>query len=198
MTMLVKITGEERARLTFSGAAIVTMRTAQRKALEREAEIVRKAMVDHLTGRKLVGKRPPKLLATTLATRRARGNNSAAPFLDSRRLLGSIVVRPAGRGATYVGVDPSAKTKSGLAMTQLAEQLEYGTTIAMQFTPAMVAKLRQMGVPESVHPSGGTGIVIIRIKPRPFLAPLNAAYNRDAGRIARVSMTIRGVMAGWW
>jgi hypothetical protein len=190
-------TGVAEARRTLSRGAAAAFRSAHMAAIWREGEVARQMLVDHLSGRKLIGKRPPKLEVTTLATRRAHGNNSAAPLNDSGELINAIVVKRV-RGGTFVGVERSAVNRKGFPLARLAEIQENGATIVQRITPAMVAKLRSMGVPPPQNSDSSGGLVVIRIKPRPFLGPLGRAYKRDKNATARVGGFVQQAMSGWW
>ena len=196
MKIDMKITGAPRARRSVGPLAIAAMRRSIRAALNREGEIVREMLTGHLTGKKLLGKRPARLMRSTLATRAARGNPSAAPLLDYRELLDSIGVYRKG-DTVFVGIKRGARNRRGFPLTVLGQQLELGTTIVQRITPAMIGKLREMGVPPSGQ-GDGSGVVVIRIKPRPWLAPLRDAYDRDKRAPERVANAVQVGMRGVW
>jgi hypothetical protein len=193
----VQITGEARMRRALSLANAIAVKRAIRQALEREAQLVQEMLVNHLRGKKLIGKRPAKLEPTTRATRAAKGNSNNTPLLDRGELIAAIQVKRAG-DSFFVGVSNSARNRRGYPLARLGQQLEEGTIIAQHVTPGVIAKLREMGVPRTSQPhsgSSGDGIMIIVIRPRPWLAPVRNAYGKDPGRIARVHAAIAAAMA---
>lgn len=196
----VKITGEQRMRRALSITTAVKVKRALRLALEREAQLVQGMLIDHLRGKKLIGKRPARLEPTTRATRAANGTSSSVPLLDKGELVGAISVKRVGDGF-FVGVPNGARNRRGYPLARLGQQLEEGTIIAQHITPGVIAKLREMGVPRSTQPhsgsagTGSSGIMIIVIKPRPWLSPVRAAYGKDPGRVARVQAAVATAMA---
>ncbi len=192
----VQITGERRMRRALSITRAVAAKRAMKQALEHEAELVRKMLTDHLSGRKLLGKRPAKLEPTTRATRAAKRSGSNTPLRDRGELISAIEVRRAGDGY-FVGVANNARNARGYPLVQLGQQLEEGTIIAQHITPAVIAKLREMGVPKTSQPhsgANGAGIMIIVIKPRPWLTPARRAYEKDPGRAMRIQARVAAAL----
>ena len=126
-------TGVVKARRSLSPAAAAALRAAETVAVWREGDEMRQMLVDHLTG-KLHGKRPARLKATTLATRRARGNNSAAPLADTREMIEAIALKRVPKGA-FIGIPNSSVNRKGFSLAKLAEIQEKGATIAQRITP---------------------------------------------------------------
>jgi phage gpG-like protein len=172
-------------RLLASGPA--RLKGAIATAVRQEAQLLRKQIVEGITNQAPGGQPFKPLAATTLAARRLRGFGGTKALLRRGDLRGSITVVVEGDEA-FVGVSRKARNKSGTPLANIAEIHEFGAgPFIVPMTPRMrrflFAMLRKAGVePGTGHGGGGSGAVVVRIPPRPFLRPAFEAFKDGAQR----------------
>jgi hypothetical protein len=152
---------------------------AQDMAVQREAQFLRRQMVQNLTsGGALAGKPFAPLGQGTLVMRAFRGFGGTKPLIVTGALRNSISVVKLPGGVVFVGVrrgGPGAK--GGKSGANIAEIHEFGASFTVRMTPKMrrflAAAYRRAGVPFG-RPGGGkgSGVLTIRIPARPFVGPV--------------------------
>ena len=151
--------------------------------VQNEAEELRKEIVKGLEEGAPGGKRLKAPSPVTLAIRRAQGISSTKPLLASGELVKAIRVKRQGR-AFHVGIDEGAKSKNGQSLMAIAKRLEhgYGPVVATpQQRRWLFAMIRKGGLRQrSRSAQRGRGSMVIKVAPRPFIAPALASYKRKA------------------
>ena len=120
-----------------------------------------------------------------LAIRKFRGFGGTKALTAGGDLRGSITITKEG-DQVFLGVHRTAKTRTGQSLVDIAAVHELGSwPIAMKITPKarafLHAAVRKAGLdtPGSGHPS--TGIAVIQVPARPFLAPVAKNLGGDFG-----------------
>ena len=133
-----------------------------------------------------------------------RGGHGGKPLFRSGDLRNSVTKVKAGAGAIFIGVPRNAPSKAGRPLVNIADVHERGATIVLRMTPAMrrflFARLpKQIGprLPGGHFYSKSTGIIVIKIPARPFIAPVFAEFGpttheRFLARLAK-RLDARGV-----
>ena len=165
-------------------------------AVRQEAQLLRKQIVEGITNQAPGGKPFAPLAPTTLAARRLRGFGGTKALLRRGDLRNSITVIVEGDEA-FVGVSRKARGKGGSSLANVAEIHEFGAgPFIVPMTPRMrrflFAMLRKAGITPGSGHGGGTGAVVVRIPPRPFLRPAfealkNGAQRRFLRRVAELT-----------
>lgn len=171
--------------------------------LAREAELMRGHIIQGFTNSGISAPWKP-LSPWTLAMRRFRKFGGTKPLIHSGEMRKSVITESSGYQA-FCGILYSTRAKNGQPMVNLAKVHEFGATIVLKITPkmrkflAMIAKFAGFAKKKS---SGGgssrsSGVLIIRIPPRPFMFP--ARQKLEQGQIARVekffpSLTVQGTV----
>ena len=155
-------------------------------AVRQEAQLLRKQIVEGITNQAPGGKPFAPLAATTLAARRLRGFGGTKALLRRGDLRNSITVIVEGDEA-FVGVSRKARGNGGSSLANVAEIHEFGAgPFIVPMTPRMrrflFAMLRKAGITPGSGHGGGTGAVVVRIRPRPFLRPAFEAFKNGAQR----------------
>jgi hypothetical protein len=161
-------------------AAPRRMQAAFDKALLQEAQFLRTKIVEGIREQAPGGRAFTPLAPTTLAIRQFRGFHGTKALIVQADLRNSITVVKDG-DRVLVGVLHTARNRVGKSLVDIAALQEYGSRpIVVRLTPKarafLHAAFRHAGLdrPESAQP--GIGIAIIRIPPRPFLAPVFEKY----------------------
>jgi phage gpG-like protein len=137
---------------------------------------------------------------TTIAIRRFRGFKGTKPLIVRGDLRNSITVVKQGDGV-FVGVLRSAKTAAGQSLVNVAAVHELGSRpIVLKLTPKvrrfLHAAFRAAGLDAPAGDRPSTGIAVIKIPARPFLAPLFETHGKPAyvaGRfLDRVAQNLGG------
>ena len=156
------------------------MQAAFDKALWQEGQFLRTKIVEGIREQAPGGRAFTPLAPTTLAIRQFRGFRGSKALIVQADLRNSItVVRDGDR--VLVGVLRTARNRAGKSLVDIAALQEYGSRpIVVHLTPRarafLHAAFRHAGLdgPRSGQP--GTGIAVIQIPPRPFLAPVFDKY----------------------
>lgn len=161
----VKLTGDWAKSKRILNASVDELKAALPKAIELEAQYMVRKIVAYI--KKGV---PPPLAPLTVARRAIGGFKGTKPLIRNADLRNSITYVPEGNEA-FIGVLRS----SGKA--NIAEVMEFGATIAMQVTDKMRAFLfgvlfKKAGSTASTKSGFGSGLIIIKIPPRPFMTPV--------------------------
>ena len=160
--------------------------------LRREAEALRKEIVQGITRQAPGGEAFAPLSPLTLAARKMKGFGGTKPLLvrgDLRNAISTIVRR----GEAFVGVPRKARGKDGEPLVDVAQTQEFGSDpVVIPMTPAMrrfvFALLRKAG--EAPRGGSGKGVVVVQVPARPFLRPAFKAWRKGAqgrflGHVAR-------------
>jgi len=149
--------------------------------VQDEAQALRNEIREGLERQAPGGKRITPL---SEATRALRGGSGSKALIHTGRLRDGVRVEKRG-SEFFVGFE-STPTKSGLPLSKLAEIHERGVgpkPMSDKQRRYLMAKLRESG---AAHRTGGTrGSAVMRIPPRPFMAPAMRAYRRRAGSRVR-------------
>lgn len=180
--------------------APAAIKTALDQAILREAHLLRAAMVKGIDsgapgGQKFAGHSP-----LTLVVRRFRGFGGSKILVQSAALRNSITVAKVG-SVVFVGVLRRSRGKGGRSGADIARIHEEGRTFTRTLSPKarrfLFAAMRAAGLPRRARAKGakGGGVTItVRIPPRPFIAPVVAAMDRDAMQ-KRITDAIRKAIA---
>jgi hypothetical protein len=169
-------------------AAPKRMREAVDKALMQEAQFFRTKIVEGIREQAPGGKAFAPLAPTTLAIRRLRGFKGTKALLVQGDLRNSITVVKEG-DRVFVGVLRSAKGRAGQPLVDVASVHEFGSRpIAVKLTPKsrafLHAAFKRAGLDSTSTGKPTTGIAIIRVPARPFLAPVFEKY-ADPDQVSR-------------
>jgi hypothetical protein len=113
----------------------------------------------------------------------AGGRHGGKPLFRSGDLRNAVTKVMMG-GAAFIGVPRNAPKKGSTGLVNIADVHEHGRTIVMKMTPKM-RRFLHARLPKRIGPrmrngsfSSGqsTGILVIRIPPRPFIAPVFAEH----------------------
>lgn len=168
---------------------------ALKKATLQEGHYLRKQMLDYI---KTSGDGTMKpLAASTLAVRRFKGKNGTKPLIVTGGLRNSITVKSlAGGDAVFIGILSSAEQ----GRVKIAEIAERGITIVMPYTPRahrfLMAAFRNAGLAGEESGASRTSIVVIRIPPRPIVAPVMEKHAQPAMVKARFELNMAVSMGG--
>jgi len=161
-------------------AAPQRMQAAFDKALLQEAQFLRTKIVEGIREQAPGGRAFTPLAPATLAIRRFRGFHGTKALLVQGDLRNSITVTKDG-DQVFVGVLRTARNRAGKSLVDIAALHEHGSRpIVIRLTPKarafLHAAFRHAGLdgPSSGQPS--TGIAVIQIPARPFLAPVFEKY----------------------
>jgi len=174
---------------------------AKRVALRQEAEFFRKKIVEGLREQSPGGRAFKPLSETTIAMRRALGFKGTKALIKRGDLRNSITVQEAG-DMVFVGVARQAKNSAGEAVIDIAKLNENGSKpIVIKVTPRMLRLLamafRKHGGTNRMGPHRtSTGIIIVRIPARPFLAPVFDKYGQAEEASRRFAGRMQKLMKG--
>jgi hypothetical protein len=174
------------------------------KAMLQEGQFLRTKIVEGIREQAPGGRAFAPLAPTTLAIRKFRGFGGTKALLVNADLRNSITVTR-DRDRVHVGVLRTARNRAGQSLLDIAAMNEHGTRpIVMRLTPKarafLHAAFRKAGLdaPGAGQPS--TGLAIVQIPPRPFLAPVFEKYARpeDVSRrfLERVAKLLGGDFGG--
>ena len=176
-----KRTGDwARAKAMLRRASLMAGPTL-RAGVQDEAQALRDEIREGLDRQAPGGKRLTPLSEATKALRSGSGNKA---LIHTGRLLDSISVEK--RGDDFFVGFASTPTKSGLPLSKIAEIHERGVgpkPMSDKQRRYLMARLREAGAPR--HTGGARGGAVMRIPPRPFMAPAMRAYRRRAGSHVR-------------
>jgi phage gpG-like protein len=150
------------------------------KALLQEAQFLRTKIVEGIREQAPGGRAFAPLAPTTLAIRQFRGFHGTKALIVHGDLRNSITVTKDG-DRVLVGVLRTARNRAGRYLVDIAALHEHGSRpIVLRLTPKarafLHAAFRHAGLdgPSSGQPS--TGIAVIQVPARPFLAPVFEKY----------------------
>jgi hypothetical protein len=163
---------------------------ATKQALLQEGHFFRNKIVEGLREQAPGGEPFEPLSPMTLATRKAEGFGGSKALIRRGDLRNSVSVTADGE-RVFVGVLRSAVGKDGRPVANIAEMNEYGSEpIVIRMTEKMRAFLaiafREAGIEEpdaSKHVS--TGIIVVRIPPRPFVGPVWRKWGQPPEQVAK-------------
>jgi hypothetical protein len=156
------------------------MQAAFDKALWQEGQFLRTKIVEGIREQAPGGRAFTPLAPTTLAIRQFRGFRGTKALIVQADLRNSItVVRDGDR--VLVGVLRTARNRAGKSLVDIAALQEYGSRpIVVHLTPKarafLHAAFRHAGLDGPSSGQSGTGIAVIQIPARPFLAPVFDKY----------------------
>ena len=163
---------------------------AKKKALLLEAHFFRAKIIEGLGAQAPAGKAFKPLAPSTIAMRKFLGFKGTKALLRRGDLRNSIVVHDLGE-EVFVGILRQAKTRDGQPLIDVAKLNEYGSKpIVIKITPKMAALLhmafRKAGgaMNRMGPPRASTGVIVVKIPARPFLARVFEKYggNEEAQR----------------
>jgi hypothetical protein len=146
-----------------------------RKALLKEAQLFRKEIVEGIAAQAPGGEAFAPLSALTLALRKLRGFRGSKALARHGDLRNSVQVTETPEGA-FVGVLRTARAEDGQPLVDLAELNESGSRhpIVVRVTDklrALFLALYLEGL-TAAPLSATTQVLVVRLPPRPFLAPV--------------------------
>lgn len=170
------------------------------RALTQEAHALRAALVEGLDKQAPGGQPLTPLAPLTIAARQLRRFRGTKVLIRTAELRNALaVIRRA--SIVFVGIPGTARGRDGRSLSARAEAHEYGTDpTIVPITPRMRRFLfslyRQAG--REANRTGGpnSGVVVIQIPPRPFLRPVQSAFQVGVTRrfLARVVADLTGGM----
>jgi phage gpG-like protein len=150
------------------------------KAVLQEAQFLRTKIVEGLREQAPGGRPFTPLAPTTLAIRKFRGFGGTKALLVHGDLRNSITVTRDG-DRVLVGVLRTARNRAGQSLVDIGALNEHGSRpIVMRLTPKarafLHAAFRKAGLDSPGAGQPSTGLAIVQIPPRPFLAPVFEKY----------------------
>lgn len=194
--------GEWETALTTLARAPRDFANAKRTALLQEAQFFRTKIIQGL-GEQAPGGRAFKPLApTTIAMRKFLGFKGTKALMRRGDLRNSIVVQEVG-DQIFVGILRQAKNSKGESLIDVAKLNEFGSKpIIIKITPRM-ARFLHMAFRKSGGfgnrmgpPRAGTGLIVVQIPARPFLAPVFEKYGGNDEAQKRYADRIVKLMKG--
>jgi hypothetical protein len=184
MTVRVQKVGDWSLARRILSSASRRFKDAIDKAVLQEAQFFRTKIIEGLREGAPGGQAFAPLAPTTLAIRRFRGFKGTKPLIVRGDLRNSITVVKQGDGV-FVGVLRSAKAAGGQSLVNVAAVHELGSRpIVLKLTPKvrrfLHAAFRAAGLDAPAGDRPSTGIAVIKIPARPFLAPVFEAFGKPA------------------
>jgi phage gpG-like protein len=157
-------------------AAPKRMQAAFDKALLQEAQFLRTKIVEGIREQAPGGRAFAPLAPTTLAIRRFRGFHGTKALLVQGDLRNSITVTK-NDDQVFVGVLRTARNRAGKSLVAIAALHEHGSRpMVIRLTPKarafLHAAFRHAGLDGPSPGPPSTGIAVIQVPARPFLAPV--------------------------
>ena len=182
----VKLFGDWGKAAAILGSLDKRFQAAAKRAMLQEAQFLRGEIVKGIRDQAPGGQPFAPLAKSTLATRKFRGFGGTKALMVRGDLRNSIVVKAVADGqAVFVGVLRSAKGKNGQSLVDVARLMEEGGgPFLVPITPKSSrfyhAAMRKAGIsiPSTHGGGGGVAVAIVRIKARPFLAPVFAQHGQ--------------------
>lgn len=178
---------------------------AIRKAVKQEGQFMRKMMVQNMTQQgALVGAPFAPHAASTKLTRKFRRRPTGKVLIDRADLRNSITVEAKG-DAVFIGVLRTARGKNGRPLAKIARVHEFGQTIAIPVTPAMIRFLHLMfskSSPQKGQSGRSKGLhvgdtLIVKVPARPFIQPVaDKFYSNPVVVRARFNMRLGALLGG--
>jgi hypothetical protein len=177
------------------------LKDATRKALLQEGQFLRNKIVEGIREQAPGGEAFAPLAPLTVAKRQREGFPGTKALVRQGDLRNSVAVKEQGE-AVFVGVHRSAVGKDGKSLANVAEIHEYGAgpyvvMLTDKVRRALFALIREAGV-ERAEPKtgGGTGFIVIRIPPRPFVGPIWQQWGTPPEQVAERFMARLGQQLG--
>jgi hypothetical protein len=170
------------------------------RAMLQEGQFLRSKIVEGLREQAPGGQAFAPLAPTTLAIRTFRGFGGTKALLVHADLRNSITVTRDG-DRVLVGVLRTARNRAGRPLVDIAALNEQGSRpIVMRLTPKarafLHAAFRKAGLDAPGPSQPSTGVAVLQIPPRPFLAPVFEKFAKpeDVSRrfLARVAKNLGG------
>ena len=201
---VIKIGDWQEARRIL-GTAGLRLKPAMTIALKQEAQFLRRKLIENLkTGGTVGGQKFDPLSQGTLLSRRFRRRRSKKPLIETGDMRNAIRVKVQ-RGTAFVGILRTARGKDGRPLANIAKTQEFGQTIAVPVTRAMLRFLHLMfrrgsKKKERTESTMGVGlgeVLVVRIPPRPFIGPVvERFYGNRALATKRFMARVSILMAG--
>lgn len=194
--------GEWETAITTLARAPRDFTNAKRMALLQEAQFFRTKIIEGLREQAPGGRAFKPLSPLTIAMRKFLGFKGTKALLRRGDLRNAIVVHEVG-DLIFVGVLRQAKNAKGEAVVDIAKLNEHGSKpIVIKITPRMSRFLHmafrkaggfgnRMGPPRA-----STGIIVVQIPARPFLAPVFEKYGGSADAQKRYADRVAKLMKG--
>jgi hypothetical protein len=181
-------------------AAPRQMQAAFGKALLQEAQFLRTKIVEGIREQAPGGRALAPLAPTTLAIRQFRGFRGTKALLVQADLRNSITVVKDG-DRILVGVLRTARNRAGRSLVDIAALNEFGSRpIVVRLTPKarafLHAAFRHAGLDGPSSGLPGTGIAIIQMPPRPFVAPVFGKYAQPDQVSRRFLERVAAILGG--
>ncbi|MEO7730520.1 MAG: hypothetical protein ABIY55_06070 [Kofleriaceae bacterium] len=165
------------------------LQVAVDKAVLQEAQFVRTKIIEGIREQAPGGRAFTPLAPTTLAIRRFRGVRGTKALIVEGDLRNSITVTKDG-DRVLVGVLRTARGRAEKPLVDVAALHEHGSRpIVMRLTPKarafLHAAFRKAGLDAASSGKPGTGIAVLKVPPRPFIAPVFEKYAADAEQVSR-------------
>ena len=193
---IIKVGNWNQARAALTGSVRKLQRATDRAVLQ-EAHFFRKKIVQGITKQAPGGKRFKKLARTTIRSRRFKGFGGRKVLIRTAELRNSVtVVRRT--GGVFVGVLKTARGKDGRSLVDVALVHEKGSRpIVIRITPKMRRFLAAMFKGRLKKTAAGfSGIIVVQIPKRPFLAPVFKKWGKTSvvkkRFLARVAKNLKG------
>ncbi len=163
MTFNIELTGDwEQAREYLAAAP---------QDIDDALDAAVRALAEYFVGRikKKIGSNvgPPNAKSTVMQKKRSK------TLIDTGDMRNAVTVVDAGKHSAFIGIPRNASARRGGSIANLAEIHEKGRTIVQAMTPKqrrfLAALFKNAPPPTS---SKGTGVIVIHIPARPFIAPV--------------------------
>jgi len=175
---------------------------ATKKALLQEGEFFRGKIVEGLRDQSPGGQAFKALSPLTVAARKLKGFGGSKALIRRGDLRNAVTVKEQA-GKVFVGVLRQAAGSDGKPIANIAAMNEYGAgPIIIRITDRMRRFLgvlfRKAGFPsQSKGSKASVGIVVIRIPPRPFIAPVWQKWGQPAEQLGqRFAARLAKLMGG--
>jgi len=159
------------------------------RAVEQEGKFLKRRLTEGIQSQAPGGKRFKPLAPTTLAVRKFLGFKGTKALLVWRHLIKNIDLTKIGRRGSkdfqlFVGLYHDARRPDGKSIMELMKIQEYGKVITIRVTPkmrrfffaAMRSKSRRKWVGSRGFAGKSTGVITVRIPPRPVFQPVWAMW----------------------
>ncbi len=168
----------------------------------QEGHFLRKKLVQGIRKQAPGGKTFRKLAKTTVATRRFRRFRGTKALIRTggQGLVGSFSVLQK-RDLVFIGVQRSARAKDGRRLADIMRLNEFGSDpIVIKVTPKMQrflhAAFKKHRKTKGVEGSGGAGVIIVQIPPRPVFGPVFKRHAKPEQLRVRVMNRLAIIMKG--
>lgn len=174
-------------------------------ATRQEAEVMRKLMIRNLSQQgNLAGAPFLSHSSATKLTRKFRRRPTGKVLIDTAQMRNSITVKQKGL-EVFVGILRTSRGKDGRPLANIARVHEFGQTIAVPVTRAMLRFLHTMYAKGGKKSSKSTSTdkmelgstMLIRIPARPFIQPVvDKFYSNPAVVRARFNARVGFILGG--